>query len=183
MFFIKNIPIVIEPGVGALEAVLVVTNAGDESARELVVQLERLVLDEKTTAELPFIPCAKFPHLFSCTRQSEKNSLIVTYDCCGRISHMHTYNPIAKDWERYDVSEEYAGKTVSLHSVRVIFGSAKDADKFVECAGRIVDKIRREEAVEPKLMMSAFKAIARSRAVPVRLPVALEKSQHPKMHT
>jgi hypothetical protein len=176
MFSVRNVPVVIEPGVGALEAEFSVVDKklGD---RVFPVQLQRVNVDEATIAQLPFIPSTKFPHVFSLLTDLDKSSVLVIYDFLGRLSTLYTRNSTQKVWERNDVADEHAGKTVTQFSVRFSFNSAKDRTKFVELMGQAVATINNGDTPDPKEVFKALNFLARSRVAPVILPVAVARSQ------
>jgi len=176
MFSVRNVPVVIEPGVGGLEAEFSVTDKklGD---RVFPVQLQRINLDETAIGQLPFIPSTKFPHVFSLLTDLDKSSVLVIYDFLGRLVTIYTRSSTNKSWERNDVADEHAGKTVTQFSVRFSFNSAKDRTKFVELVGEAVKAINDGDTPDHKEIFKALNFLARSRIAPVILPVAVARSQ------
>jgi hypothetical protein len=176
MFSVRNVPVVIEPGVGGLEAEFSVTDKklGD---RVFPVQLQRINLDETAIGQLPFIPSTKFPHVFSLLTDLDKSSVLVIYDFLGRLVTIYTRSSTNKSWERNDVADEHAGKTVTQFSVRFSFNSAKDRTKFVELVGEAVKAINDGDTPDTKEVFKALNLLARSRIAPVILPVAVARSQ------
>lgn len=176
MFFIKNVPIVIEPGVRALEAEFAV-NDPKAGQRLVPVRLCRIALDEIEVTKLPFIPTTRIPHVFSITSDIEKSFALVTYDSAGRISSLFTKDKNRKSWERFDIAEEHSGKTVTQFSVRFVFNTVKDRAKFLSAMEKIIEQVGREEQPDIADVMDALRPLARSRVAPVILPVAVEKCQ------
>lgn len=176
MFFIKNVPIVIEPGVRALEAEFVV-NDSKRGQRVVPVQLARVPLDEVEVTKLPFIPTTRIPHVFSVTSDLDKSFALVTYDSAGRISSLFTKDKNHKSWERFDIADEHAGKSVTQFSVRFMFNTAKDRSNFLTAIEKIAEQVGREEKPDIEDVVAALRPLARSRAAPVILPVAVEKRQ------
>lgn len=176
MFAVRNVPVVIEPGVGGLEAEFSVVDKklGD---RVFPVQLQRVNVDKVSIGQLPFIPSTKFPHVFSLLTDLDKSSALVIYDFLGRLCTIYTRNSTQKVWERNDVADEHAGKTVTQFSVRFSFNSAKDRTKFVELMGHAVAAINNGDTPDPKEVVKALNFLARSRVSPVILPVAVARSQ------
>jgi hypothetical protein len=168
--------VVIEPGVGGLEAEFSVVDKklGD---RVFPVQLQRVNVDKVSIGQLPFIPSTKFPHVFSLLTDLDKSSALVIYDFLGRLCTIYTRNSTQKVWERNDVADEHAGKTVTQFSVRFSFNSAKDRTKFVELMGHAVAAINNGDTPDPKEVVKALNFLARSRVSPVILPVAVARSQ------
>lgn len=176
MFFIKNVPIVIEPGVRALEAEFVI-NDPKAGQRLVPVQLARVALDEIEITKLPFIPTTRLPHVFSITSDIDKSCALVVYDSAGRISSLFTKDKKQKSWERFDIAEEHSGKSVTQFSVRFMFNTARDRSKFLAAMEKITEKVGREEKPDIAEVMEAIRPLARSRVAPVSVPVAIEKCQ------
>lgn len=174
MFSIKNVPIVIEPGVQAIEAELV-TNHPKYGQTSVPVQLIRVALDEKSSEHLPFIATTRLPHVFSLVFNVEKSSALVVYDSAGRISVLYTKDDTQRSWERFDVADEHAGKSVTQFSVRFVFNTAKDRTKFLNAMEKIAEQVGREEKPDMADVMAALRPLARTRTAPVLLPVAVEK--------
>jgi len=174
MFFIKNVPIVIEPGVQAIEAELVI-NHKKYGQTSVPVQLVRLVVDEKASETLPFIATTALPHVFSLVFNVEKAAALVVYDAAGRISTIYTKDETQRSWERFSVSDEHAGKSVTQFSVRYIFNTAKDRSKFLTAMEKLTEQAGREELPNMADVMAALRPLARTRTAPVVLPVAVEK--------
>jgi len=178
MFSVRNVPIVIEPGVGAIEAEFF-TNDKKIGERTIPVQMQRVNLDEKVTETLPFIPCVKFPHVFSLTTDLDKSAILLIYDWCGRLTTVYTRGQ-GTAWERNDVAEEHAGQTITQFSVRFSFTSAKDRNKFVELLDDLVTDTRNKKTLDVdagRNVTKALQLLARSRTAPVVLPVAVAKNQ------
>ena len=176
MFSVRNVPVVIEPGVGCLESEFAVVDEklGD---RMFPVQLQRVNLDKTTIEQLPFIPSTKFPHVFSLLADLDKSSVLVIYDFLGRLTTVYTRNNTNKSWEKNDVAAEHAGKTVTQFSVRFNFSAAKDRTKFVELINKAVKDVTNGATPDMNEVVKAFNFLARSRTAPVILPVAVARSQ------
>jgi hypothetical protein len=176
MFSVKNVPVVIEPGVGALEAEFFVT---DEKVgnRAFPVQLQRVPLDQTTFNQLPFVPATQYPHVFSLTNDLDKSAVLVIYDLLGRIATVYTRGDKDAAWERNDVAEEHAGKTVTQFSVRFNFSSVKDRTKFLELVSDLVQQVTKKQKPTMENVTAALGLLARSRVPPVVLPVAVAKAQ------
>ena len=175
MFSVRNVPIVIEPGVGALEAEFFIT---DEKLgnRTFPLQLQRLPLDENIVEKLPFIPATHFPHVFSLTTDVDKSAVLVIYDFLGRLSCVYTRGDNKASWERCDVADEHAGKTVTQFSVRFNFSSVKDRTAFLDTIERMVKEVKNGTAPAPKDVVKAMTLLGRSRVPPVVMPVAVARA-------
>ncbi|NDD53140.1 hypothetical protein EBZ39_04535 [bacterium] len=174
MFTIKNVPIVIEPGVRALESEIAV-NDHVAGFRTVPVQLTRVPLEETSAEKLPFIPTTRTPHVFSVSANLDTSLALVLYDSLGRISTLYTRNKPDTSWERFDIAEEHAGKSITQFSVRFVFASQKDRSKFLTAMEKIVDQAGREIKPNIEDVMAALRPLARSRVAPVVIPVAVEK--------
>jgi hypothetical protein len=173
MFSVRNVPVVIEPGVGALEAEF--TSVGDTGNREFPVQLGRVNLEDTIAAQLPFVPCTQFPHVFSILPDLTKSTVLVIYDMRGRLSIVYTRSAKEKAWERNDVAEEHAGKTVTQFSVRFNFSSTKDRAQFLALTDKLVRQVKAKDTLDNTDVVRALTLLGRSRVAPVVLPVAVDK--------
>jgi hypothetical protein len=175
MFSVRNVPVVIEPGVGALEAEFFIKDE-THGHRTFPLQLQRLELDETLVEKLPFIPATQFPHVFSLIQDVEKSAVLVIYDFLGRISCVYTRGDDKSVWERCDVAEEHAGKTVTQFSVRFNFTSVKDRTTFLELVDKMVKDAKKNVEPAKDDVMRALKLLGRSRVPPVVMPVAVAKA-------
>lgn len=174
MFFVRNVPVVVEPGVGAVEAEVVVA---DNSKRPKLfpVQLFRVALDSTNLPVLPFIPTTRAAHVFSLTHNPEESVALVVYDSLGRLSVLYVRDETGKAWEKKDVTAEHAGAAVTQFSVRFNFNSSKTRDQFMTAVDGIISKI--QTGVKPSRveLEAPFAVLSRQRAAPVVLPIAVAK--------
>jgi hypothetical protein len=175
MFSVRNVPIVIEPGVGALEAEFFVSDK-KMGNRCFPLQLQRLEITETLVEKLPFIPSTKFPHTFSLVADIDKSAVLVIYDLLGRLSCVYTRGAADAAWERCDVADEHAGKTVTQFSVRFNFGSLKDRESFLDTMESMLKEAKNGRAPASKDVMKAMTILNRTRVPPVVLPVAVARS-------
>lgn len=175
MLAIRNVPVVIEPGVPAIEAEFAVTGP-PKKRRSFPVQLFRVELDGDKLSKLPFIPAIKLPHVFSLTNDPNESATLVVYDSSGRISRVYVRDESGKAWERKDVAAEHAGKTVTQFSVRFSFGTEKSRDEFMSAIDRVLAQMQAAGAPAKNDVESVFKILSRSRVAPVVMPVAVAKS-------
>jgi len=175
MFSVRNVPVVIEPGTSSLEAEF---TASDEKLgnRAFPVQLGRVNLDESNAAQLPFVPCTQYPHVFSILDDLDKATVLVIYDMRGRLSLVYTRVAKGKAWERNEVADEHAGKTVTQFSVRFNFSSTKDRAQFLELTEKLVQQVKNKEPPTMRDVVRAMTLLGRSRVAPVVLPVAVPRS-------
>jgi hypothetical protein len=178
MLAIKNVPIVIEPGLEVIEVELSINDLADprqKTRHRLPTHLYRVPLDEKVMQELPLVPTTKTPNIFSATTNLKKSPALVVYDALGRIHTIYTRNADRKYWERFDVAEEHSGKAITQFSVRFVFNTVKDRGRFLQLMDKLVESASREAAPQMDDVMAALRILARSRVAPVVLPVASEK--------
>lgn len=177
MFVLRNIPVVIEPGVGAIEAEFMRVVNKNKEERIVPVQLMRLSLDDTTVAALPFVPDTKTPHVFSTTADHTQLSTLVVYDFLGRIAVLYMRDNGPKGaWEKHHVAEEHAGKTITQFSVRFCFNSIKSRDAFMAAIEHLVSAMLHNQDPSPKALKDALRLLSRSRIAPVALPVAVAKT-------
>ena len=176
MFFVREIPVVIEPGVNVLEASMLVNNAV-AGERTVATHFFRVPLDEKTAPSLPLVPTTEHPHVFSLNDDVDKSPLLLVYDLLGRLSLVYTRDKKGQAWERHAVIDEHAGKSVTQFSVRFCFSVAKDRNKFVTLMQNMVKAVREGGSVAKTDMTEAVNLLSRSRVQPVVLPVAIAKSK------
>ncbi len=171
---IRNVPIVIEPGVSTLEAEFVVNDV-KSGAYNVPIHLHRVALDETAIGVLPLVPTTRLPHVFSITTDLKKSVTLVVYDSLGRIAVVYTRDKAMTHWDRLDVAEEHAGKSVTQFSVRFSFNTAKERLKFLTLMEKITEEAGRDVSPQMDDVMGALRILARSRVAPVVLPVAVEK--------
>lgn len=175
MLFVRNVPIVVEPGVGAIEAEFAVAEAL-KKPRAFPVHLVRVALDSEAAQKLPFIPSTKFPHVFSLTADPEESVALIVYDNLGRITLVYDRDNTGKTWEKREVAAEHAGKTVTQFSVRFAFSSSKLRDKFMELVDTVMSQLQNDQKPNAADVAAVFTILGRSRVNPVVLPVAVPKS-------
>jgi hypothetical protein len=175
MFSVRNVPVVIEPGVGALEAEFFIKDDA-HGHRTFPLQLQRLEFNESVVEKLPFIPATQFPHAFSLVGDVDKSAVIVVYDFLGRIACVYTRGDEKSAWDRCDVADEHAGKTVTQFSVRFNFSSVKERTTFLELIDKMVKNAKKDVAPSLNDMMKALKLLGRSRVPPVVMPVAVARA-------
>lgn len=175
MIAIRNVPVVVEPGVPAIEAEFAVTSP-PKKRRSFPVQLFRVALDGNKLEKLPFIPATKLPHVFSLTQDPDESVVLVVYDNFGRITLVYTRDVTGKAWERRDVADEHAGKTVTQFSVRFSFGSERSRDDFMSAVDRVLAQMHADRPPNKNDVETAFKLLARSRVAPVVMPIAVAKN-------
>ena len=175
MFFVRNVPVVVEPGVGVIEAEFAITDPA-KKPRSFPVQLFRVALDSESAEKLPFIPTTKLPHVFSLSPNPEESLALLVYDSLGRITFVHTRDDTGKTWEKKSVAAEHAVKTVTQFSVRLAFNSVKLRDKFMELIDNVMSQVQNDQTPNMADVTAAFTILSRSRVDPVVMPVAVAKN-------
>jgi hypothetical protein len=175
MFFVRQIPVVIEPGVAVLEAELL-ANDPKAGGRTMAAHFFRLALDEKIAPKLPLVPTSEHPHVFSLTEDLDSSPVLLVYDILGRLSLLYSRDDRGT-WERHAVVDEHAGRSVTQFSVRFCFNTLKDRTKFLDLIGEMTERSRNSENIAKADMNAAVALLARSRVAPVVLPVAVAKNQ------
>lgn len=175
MFLVRNVPVVIEPGIGAIEAEFAVTD-GHKKPRSFPVQLFRIDLNSETAANLPFIPSTRAAHVFSLTQNPNDAVTLIVYDHLGRITLVFNRDTTGKAWEKKEIAAEHAGKTVTQFSVRFSFHSSKARDKFMESIDSVMSQIQNGQPPNMQDVNFVFSLLARSRVSPVVMPIAVAKN-------
>lgn len=176
MFYVREIPVVIEPGVNALEAAIIVTDAKGRE-RTLAAHFQRVNLDEKTAVKLPLVPTTQHPHIFTPHEDLEKSPILLVYDLLGRLSLIYTKDEKGRSWDRSDVIAEHSGKAVTQFSVRFCFSSVKDRTKFMTLVDKMMEQARNGANISKPDMTEAVTLLSRARVAPSLLPVAVAKSR------
>ena len=176
MFAVKEIPVIIEPGVGALEAVIVVSDdrAGE---RTLGAHFQRVNLDENVAPKLPLVPTTQHPHVFALHDDVDRSPVLLVYDLLGRLSLVYTRDGKGHHWERNDVVAEHAGKSVTQFSVRFSFGSVKDRNRFMQLIDKMSAGVREGTNITKSDMSEAIALLSRARVAPAILPIAVAKAK------
>lgn len=166
---IKNAPVAIEPGVAAIEVEMCMTLHGVR--RDFPAQLGRVEIDKKSARALPFLADTKHCHVFSVTQNVAEATLLLQYESSGRIYAIYTKDESGKSWERREIPDEYAGKTIKQFSVRYFFATEGARNDFMSHVDVILRATREQQKVPLSRFEEAFKLLAKSRTGPVALPV------------
>lgn len=180
MFQIQNVPIVIEPGVNAIESEFCVTDDRNRR-RSFPVHLFRVALDGDAATKLPFIPATKLPHVFSLAQDIDDSPALVVYDAMGRINVVYVKDESGKAWEKREIADEHSGKSVKQFSVRYFFNNEKSRNEFMERVDKIMSSVQYDVAPSLEDVISAFRLLSRARTGPVVLPLAVAKSDMRKV--
>lgn len=177
MLYFKSVPVVIEPGVGALEVGLVsVTKRGE---RVFYVPFERVQLTAKTAALLPMIAATNAPHVFSMRDDLKLSPFLLIYDNMGKLCTVYTREPKTKAWLKNDTAPEQIGDTVTQFSVRFSFDTARDRDQFLDTLESLAAKYKKNRRIVREDVAGVLDLLTESRSGPVVLPVAIAKPTKP----
>jgi hypothetical protein len=177
MIYLENVPVVVEPGVAAIEVDLGLASVRSKSPRSVFpAKLCRLDVTGSSLEDLPFIPSAKVPHVFSLAEKVEESVVLLTYDATGRLSAVYNRDETGRAWEARPVAAENAGATIMQSSIRYIFSSANTRDRAMMLHEKITEAINSGETPSKSLMLEFFTILARLRVPPVVLPVAVHRA-------
>ena len=174
MLYFKDVPIVIEPGVGALEVGIV--NSNKKSERLFYAIFERVELNETTAAQLPFVTSSSAPHVFTMAKDLNKSPFLLIYDYLGKLSSVYTRDKNSGVWVKNDAAPEQIGDTITQFSVRLSFNSAQLRDEFLDTLDSLVSRYMSNGKVSRNSVVDLIDIISASKAGPVVLPVAVAKA-------
>lgn len=180
-FELYDTPIVIEPGVGALEINVFLCDparpkSDPKSRCRLWWRFERLELDERVAEDLPFIPTTKYPHIFTMNGDLQVSPFLLVYDLSGRLAFIYKKEGPANTWVCHNVIDEVRGKTVSQFSVRFSFSSSADRNEFMTVMEKLSDATTKIRDFDHRSLRAAMRLLNKSRMSPVAATVALEKT-------
>lgn len=173
MLYFKDVPVVIEPGVAALEVSIMSVNKGKE--RMFFVPFERVAPNSTNAEKLPLVISSNFPHVFTMRKDLDSSPFLLVYDMIGKLSLVYTREAKSGVWLRNEAAPEQVGDTVTQFSVRFSFDSVANRNDFVNTideimaarhAGKRIVRSRVEHMLD--LLMTADDG-------PVMLPVAVAK--------
>jgi len=170
MLFFKDVPIVVDPGVAALEVGII--NVAKRGKRLFYVVFERVILNSETADALPFVVTSQTPHVFSMLPELDKSPFLLVYDLFGRLSIVYTREEGTNAWVRNDAAPEQVGETITQFSARFSFNTVRERDKFLAAMGRISNnKYSRGDVDTVSRLLNA------SVGGPVVLPIAIAPPQ------
>ena len=172
MLFFKDVPVVIEPGVAALEVGIISANAQQGSKRLFYVVFERVHVTDKNVDTLPFVPTSQNPHIFSMSADVDASPFILVYDLYGRLTTVYTRDPASSTWMRSDTAPEQIGETITQFSARFSFNTSRERDRFLNAMEKVSSGKYTRSDVE-----SISIILRKSKSAPVVLPVALALPQ------
>jgi hypothetical protein len=177
MLYFKSVPVVIEPGVGALEVCLVsVTRRGE---RTFYVPFERIDLNSTIAVSLPMIVSSAAPHVFSMSADLDNSPFLLLYDNLGKLSAVYTREQKTNVWVQNDAAPEQVGATITRPSVRFSFNGAHDRDRFLDMLEQVADKYKKRKRVVRDELITIVELLTSSKTGPVVLPIAVAKPQKP----
>lgn len=174
MLYFKDVPVVIEPGVGALEVGIV--NCTKQNERLFYVPFERVDLNKSTAVKLPFVVSSSVPHVFTMDKNLDKSPFLLLYDYLGKLSTVYSRDEKTNVWVKNDAAPEQVGDTITQFSVRLSFNSVSSRDKFLTLLYDISKKYKKDNRISRNSVAKMLDALEESK-VPgaVVLPVAVAK--------
>lgn len=179
MLYFKDVPVVIEPGVAALEVALYHKTTGGE--RLFYVQFSRVALTSETVNELPCILASSAPHLFTMTEDLKTSPFLLVYDYRGKLQSVYTRDRETHHWVRNDAAPEQVGDTVTQFSVRFSFNTATSREQFLAAFYELTDDYKtggkkgKPTRDLPHKVRELVDLAAESSTGPVVLPIAVAK--------
>lgn len=175
MLYFKDVPVVIEIGTAALEVAVVEKKDGAE--RLFYAHFERVKLNQKTAAELPFVVSSSAPHVFTMSQNLKKSPYLLVYDYLGKLSTVYVKEAKTNSWLKSDTAPEQVGDTVTLFSVRFSFDSTELRDNFMSLLKDISANYKVNNKISRKSVAALLDILDESKSPgPVVLPVAVSKN-------
>lgn len=170
MLFFKNVPVVIEPGVAALEVGII--NVARKEKRLFYVVFERVHVTQKNNDDLPFVVTSQTPHVFSMTPDLRNSPFLLVYDLFGRLNTVYTREESTHAWIKNEAAAEQIGETITQFSARFSFNTVRERDRFLASIERVANGKYSRADVE-----SISRLLRNSHTGPVILPVAIAAPQ------
>lgn len=173
MLHFKDVPVVVEPGVGALEVGIVSVKNGEE--RLFFVPFERVTPTSENAHQLPLIMSSTYPHVFSMTKDLKTSPFLLVYNTFGKLSLVYTREAKSGAWEKNEAAPEQVGDTVTQFSVRFSFNKARDRDEFLRLLDSMIEARSSGHRVSSRKIGEALDLLIESNTGPVVLPVEVAK--------
>lgn len=173
MLYFKDVPVVIEPGVAALEVGLVSIKNGKE--RMFFVPFERVEPSCKHASKLPLVISSNFPHVFTMRKDLDASPFLLVYDMLGKLSRVYTREEKSGVWVRNEAAPEQVGDTVTQFSVRFSFDTAANRNQFVEVLDEIMTLRHAGRRLPRAKIDHMLELLTTADDGPVMLPVAIIK--------
>jgi len=173
MLYFKDVPVVIEPGVGALEVAIMSVKNGVE--RLFFVPFERVTPNSDNAAKLPFIVSSIYPHVFSMHKDLDVSPFLLLYNNAGKLSVVYTREDPATGWVRNDAAPEQVGDVITQFSVRLSFNSVKQRNSFLNTLDSLIDGYQTANKISRTKVALLLDTLIDSNTGPVVLPVAVAR--------
>jgi hypothetical protein len=178
MLLFKDVPVVIEPGVGALEVAL--CRKTRAKARVFYVQFGRLNVTETVAEQLPFVMSSAAPHVFSMSDDIAQNPFLLVYDHLGKLRHVYMRDDVTGNWIANNLFQEHVGETVTQFSVRLTFDCVAQRDTFLHAINHLANKYRQNKRINwaDQALRDSVNAMVKtivSGNAPIVLPIAVDK--------
>lgn len=175
MLYFKDVPVVIEPGVAALEVGII--SSVKKQNRLLFVPFERVAVNAESAEKLPMVVSSNAPHVFTMHRDLDVSPFLLVYDYLGKLSSVYSRAKPSGAWVRNDAAPEQVGDTVTQFSVRLSFNDQKSRDRFLDSLNNLVERYKTHDKVSRLDTLELIKLVTASRVGPVVLPIAIEKAK------
>jgi len=173
MLYFKDVPVVIEPGVAALEVAIV--NVKDGVERLFFVPFERVEPNSDNAAKLPLVISSSSPHVFSMHKNLDITPFLLIYNVTGTLAMVYTREDDSRCWVRNDAAPEQVGDTITQFSVRLSFNTAKNRNNFLHTLDSLIDGYQTANKISRTKVAAMLDTLIDSDTGPVVLPVAVAK--------
>lgn len=173
MLYFKDVPVVIEPGVAALEVGIMSVKNGKE--RLFFVPFERVEPNSANAEKLPLVISSNFPHVFTMRSDLDTSPFLLVYDMVGKLSLVYTREARSGVWLRNEAAPEQVGDTVTQFSVRFSFDTVANRNSFVETVDEIMSAYHAGKRVAKAKVERMLDLLMTADDGPVMLPVAVAK--------
>jgi hypothetical protein len=175
MLYFKDVPVVIEPGVAALEVSLI--SATKKQRRLFFVPFERVELTADIAKQLPIVVSSNAPHVFTMNKDLDASLFLLVYDYLGRLKTVYSRDSKTKAWQRNDAAPEQIGETVTQFSVRLSFNDSVTRDRFLDTLNRMAERYTKHDKVSKDDTCALLRLVTASTVGPVVLPIAVAKNK------
>lgn len=174
MLYFKDVPVLIEIGVAAIEVGIV--QRVKDSERVFYAHFERVELTSEVATELPFIVASSAPHVFTMLKDLNKSPFLLVYNYLGKLTTVYTRDEKTGLWLKSDTAPEQVGDTVTKFSIRFAFNSTESRDSFLFLLAELSATYKAQNKISRKVVESLLNVLITDSSIdPVVLPVAVAK--------
>ncbi len=176
MLYFKDVPVVIEPGVAALE--VAVCSKTDAVERVFFVPFGRVTPNSTNAEQLPVIVSSAYPHIFTMHADLNVSPFLLVYDTVGKLAIVYSRHLESNVWVRNNTAPEQVGDTVTQFSVRFPFKSAEKRNQFLSVLDCVISGYARNDKISRKKVALLLDLVMDSDSGFVVLPVAVAKAKN-----